>query len=242
MARDGTIRAIEKTMARKQEEDGGGAQRWAKVKRGDWISLSDLESFAAGGMGGVDYKVRQVSLFRAKSRDSGRELAEYRIVDLDVADGSDCRFVIVSSGEDFELRFYFAPSAFAKGTRDRLVDLGQTWFFLPPPDPEDFISCDLEYAPWPDLPAFDDGGGEEKRSYGPHGFGLALFCECSRGDEDFPAILMEYAALEKAKNPLLLLIEERWMRSGGEVPAEGGFVTVLAGRGVSEGDVEHIPA
>lgn len=227
---------------RKAGEELGGVTRWASVKRGDWIGLRDLDSFAVGGMGGVDYKVRDLSLFRARSRDSERELAEYRIADLEASDGSDCRFVVVSSGEDFELRFYFAPSAFAKGTRDALVDLGQTWFFLPPPDPEDFISSDLEYAPWPDLPPFDDGGNEAKRSYGPHGFGQALFCDCGRGGEDFPAILVEYATVEKAKNPLLLLIEERWMRRGGEVPAEGGYVSVLAGRVLAEGDVEHIPA
>ncbi|MEI6875233.1 MAG: hypothetical protein WCL50_08910 [Spirochaetota bacterium] len=60
---------------KKAGEALGGVTRWAGVKRGDWISLRDLDSFAVGGMGGVDYRVRILCLFRARSRDSEREFA-----------------------------------------------------------------------------------------------------------------------------------------------------------------------
>lgn len=223
-------------------EDGAG-DPWSGLKKGDYLGLRDLEAFSAGGMGGVDYRVLSTSLIRLRDRDSGRELARYRLADLESPDGRDCRFAVLSAGEDRELRFYHAPAVFARGSRDELVDLGQTWFFLPPVDPEDFISSDLEYAPWPDLPPFDEGCGEErKRVYGPHGFGRAVYGDCEREGERFPVQIVEYRTEEEARNPLLLLLEERWMRPGGEVPPEGGYVTVLAGRVLAETEVEHIPA
>lgn len=221
--------------------EGPGA--WLAIKAGDWLSFRDAGNFVAGGALGMDYRVGARRHIEARDRDSGQPIATWTLFDLEAPGRGDCRFGIFGSGEDFELRFYFAPAFFNRGTRDNLVDRGQTWFFLPPDDPEDFISSELEWAPWPDLPAFDAGDGEElKRSWGPAGFGQTVFGFMDgEGGEDLPVQLVEYATEDDSPNSLLLLLEERWMRPDGAVPREGGYVSLLVGRSIATGDVTHLP-
>jgi hypothetical protein len=231
---------------RQKEAPLAGLAAWKAMKAGDWLGLRDDEAFLEGGVDGVDYRIGSVSRISLRDRDSDRPIAEYLVATVEASDGIDRSLVLVSSGEEFELRLYFAPPAFARATRDGLIDRGNTWFFLPPADPEDFISADLEYAPWPDFPAFDDGSGKDpgrrKLVYGPFGFGQALYGSCERDGETFPLLMVEYATEEEARNPLILLLEERWMRPNGEVPPEGGFVTLLSGRALVAGEAELIPA
>lgn len=220
-----------------------GIGGWLSIKSGDWLSFRDAGNFVAGGTGGSDYLVRSRRAIEARDRDSGKAIAAWTLYELEAPGRGDCRFAVFGSGDEFELRFYFAPAFFARGTRDNLVDRGQTWFFLPPADPEDFISSELEWAPWPDLPAFDAGDGVEvKRSWGPAGFGQTVFGFMDgEEDADLPVQLVEYATEDDSPNSLLVVIEERWMRPDGAVPREGGYVSLLVGRSVAEGDVTHLP-
>jgi len=230
--------------AKAPETPGEGPATWLSIQPGDWLSFRDAGNFVAGGMGGMDYRVRSLRAIEARDRDSGNPIATWTLYDLEAPDRGDCRFAVFASGEEFELRFYFAPVFFARGTRDNLVDRGQTWFFLPPADPEDFISSELEWAPWPDLPAFDAGDGVElKRNWGPAGFGQTVFgFMVGEGGEDLPVQLVEYATEDDSPNSLLLLLEERWMRPDGAVPREGGYISLFVGRPVAEGDVTHLPS
>ena len=224
--------------------DPGGPEPWLALKKGDWLTFRDEGHFVAGGAGGMDYLVGARREIEARDRDSGLRLAAWTLYDLQAEGRGDCRFAVFHSGEEFELRFYFATSFFARGTRDNLVDRAQTWFFLPPPDPEDFVSSALEWAPWPDLPPFDAGDGREvKRTWGPAGFGQTVygFMDDDEG-EDLPVQLVEYATEDDSPNSLLLLVEERWMRPDGAVPPEGGFVSLFAGRRIAETDITHLPA
>ena len=222
---------------------GDGPAPWLAIKAGDWLSFRDEGNFVAGGAGGLDYLVRSRREIEARDRDSGNPVAAWTLYDLEAPDRGECRFVVFHSGEEFELRFYFAPAFFARGTRNNLIDRAQTWFFLPPPDPEDFIASTLEWAPWPDLPPFDAGDGvEAQRSWGPSGFGQTVYGFMDGDDgEDLPVQLFEYATEDDSPNSLLLLIEERWMRPDGAVPPEGGFVSLLVGRRIAQTDVTHLP-
>jgi hypothetical protein len=242
------------------------ASFWRKAKSGDFVSLSDSEAFdevlASGGEGpAIDYRVGEVRAFALRGpgdfkRGASRILGEYRFIELShegtregagSEHGSGPLYLAVidvsgkGDGEDlFELRLYFIPAGITGGTRDDFIDRGDSWLFLPPPDPEDFISSDLEYAPYPDLPEIEAGGRSAKYIFSRVGpavlYGEAL-------DTKAPVIIAEYGAEpgddgSEAENPLLLVLEEGWMRSDGSVPEEGGYITLMLGKVIRPNDVE----
>ncbi|HET7838760.1 MAG TPA: hypothetical protein VFL04_03290, partial [Rectinemataceae bacterium] len=131
---------------------------WTGIEAGDFLSLTDPQSFAEGGAAGLDYRVREVRRISVPEATGRGELASYHIHELEREGSGSLYLVLVAAAGQFELRLYFSPSGFASGTRDRLVDLGQTWLFLPPPDPEDFLSSELEDAPYPDIPPVPEAG------------------------------------------------------------------------------------
>lgn len=150
-----------------------------------------------------------------------------------------------------DLRAYFIPEGIGCGDRDELIDRGETWLFLPPPNPDDFISSELEYAPYPDLPEIEEPDGasgkrvSRKIVFGPAGAGRSLYGEAR--DSLAPVIITEYEAEVPAgeappENPLLFVLEEGWMRADGSLPEEGGYITVMLGKRLSPEDVEHWPA
>jgi hypothetical protein len=225
---------------------------WTALKPGDYVSLSDWQSFAEAGSGGLDYKIRDIR--RIAVRDAagqgrgagggarGKSLAEYHVHELERSGSGSVYLVIVAGGLEFELRVYFAPAAFATGSRDQLVDLGQTWLFLPPPNPDDFISSELEFAPFPDIPALPEAGQELKRQYAMSGFGKAVYGSYEKDGAEIPVIVVEYSTDEEgALNPLVLVLEEGWMDGEGEVLDEGGLVTTLVGCPVERSSVEVFP-
>ncbi len=227
---------------------------WKAVKAGDFVSLRDAEAFdlelAAGKDAGSDYAVGEVRSFILRGREDGARLGEYRFIEL-TKDGTGPLYLTLAELEGaFELRLYFIPEGLRCGTRDELIDSGNTWLFLPPPDPEDFKSCDLEYAPYPDVPEVEETDSESgqprsrKLLYSPAGSGKSLYGEAA--DTRAAAIITEYAAEappgeDPPSNPLLLVLEEGWMR-GGSQPEEGGYLTILLGKTMRPGDIEHFPA
>jgi hypothetical protein len=246
------------------------ASFWRKAKSGDFISLSDSEAFdevlASGGEGpAIDYLVGEVRAFALRGpgdfkRGVARLFGEYRFIELaresasksssegsgpERGSGPIYLAVIDVPGKDgekglFELRLYFIPTGLDGGTRDDLIDRGDSWLFLPPPNPEDFISSDLEYAPYPDLPEIETGGRSVKYIFSRVGpavlYGEAL-------DTKAPVIIAEYEAEpgedgSEAENPLFLVLEEGWMQSDGSVPEEGGYLTLMLGKVMRTSDVE----
>ncbi|HUX51451.1 MAG TPA: hypothetical protein VMW73_11675 [Spirochaetia bacterium] len=218
------------------------ASYWTSVKAGDYISLTDYQSFEEGGAGGLDYNVKDVRRIGILDQDTERVIAEYHVHDLEREGKGRIYFVVVKVEAEFELRVYYVPQGFLTGTRDELIDHGHTWFFLPPADPEDFISSDLEYAPYPDVPPIDENGKISRREYSFAGFGHAVYGTYRRGKEEVPVILTEYLTAEEAMNPLLLIIEEQWIRPDGSVPEEGGLITPLLGCVVQPESAEVYPA
>ncbi|HUX22159.1 MAG TPA: hypothetical protein VMW69_13035 [Spirochaetia bacterium] len=215
---------------------------WSSIREGDFVSLTDYQSIAASGAGGKDYPVKQVRLVVIPDKESGNTVAEYRIHELTSEDKQVLYFVVVRVGAEFELRVYFLPQGFSIGTRDRLIDLGQTWFFLPPPDPDDFISSELEYAPYPDVPPVEENGAAEKRDFEPGGFGHPIYGYYRTEGEEVPVIIIEYSTPgEQVLNPLILILEERWILPDGTVPQEGGLVMPLLGCTILPDSVETYP-
>ncbi len=216
---------------------------WLAIKPGDFVSLTDYQSIALVGSDGKDYRVRSLRAVEIPDKERGVTVAQYSLFELAAERDRLVFFVTVRAGEESELRVYFLPRGFSVGTRDHLIDLGQTWFFLPPPNPDDFISSELEYAPYPDIPPIEENGTTVQREYGPTGFGHSVYGYYGQGDEEVPVIITEYATSDQqALNPLLLVLEERWILPDGSLPAEGGLVTPLLGCVVDPGSVETYPA
>lgn len=215
---------------------------WTSIKSGDFITLTDYQSIALAGGGGKDYRVKHVRPVEIRDAESKQIVAEYRLHELAAGEDALLYFAVVLAAGEFELRVYYLPEGFEVGTRDRLVDLGQTWFFLPPSDPDDFISSKLEYAPYPDLPPIEENGRSVKREYEPGGFGQPVYGTYRSGNLEVPVIIVEYTTQDKeALNPLILIFEERWILPDGTVPPEGGLVTPLLGCVVLADSVETYP-
>lgn len=215
---------------------------WTAIQVGDYVTLTDYQSLLLAGGGGKDYQIKSIRAISISDKDSELVVAEYRLYELAAEKGQVLFFAVVRSGEDFELRVYYLPTGFSVGTRDRLIDLGHTWFFLPPPDPEDFISSQLEYAPYPDLPPIEENGTAVEREYGPAGFGEPIYGTYRDGSVEVPVIIVEYKTEdEEALNPLVLVLEERWILPDGSLPEEGGVVTPLLGCTLLPDSVETYP-
>lgn len=215
---------------------------WYTIKEGDFLTLTDYQSIAQAGSGGKDYRVVSIRTVAIPDKDSAKDLAEYRFLELQTDENQMLYFVIVRVSGEFELRVYYLPKGFVAGTRDQLVDLGHTWFFLPPPNPEDFLSADLEYAPYPDLPPIEENGTQVQREYEPGGFGQPIYGSYRKGRDEVPVIIVEYSTGdEQALNPLILILEERWMLPDGTIPQEGGLVIPLFGCTVMPESVETYP-
>jgi len=235
--------------------DRGEAGYWAAVKAGDFIGLRDTEAFAArleaggGDAPAQDYQVGEVRTFTLRGREGearrpsapGEALPVYTFIELRDEGGGSLYLCLVDFGSGFELRLYFTPKGLLCGTRDELIDAGETWLFLPPPDPEDFKSCDLEYAPYPDVPEIEEGGVSRKLLFAAAGAGKSLYGEAS--DSGASVIITEYAAEgEGVANPLLLVLEEGWIAKDGRLVEEGGYLTLMLGKTMQPGDIEHFPA
>jgi hypothetical protein len=244
--------------------DPSGAEYWRAVKGGDFIALRDAQSFesrlAGGGDSSAEFAVGQVRRFALLGRErlaagpgraAPRPDGEYRFIELQREGSGPLYLTLIQSEENFALRLYFIPSGMTCGTRDELIDAGQTWLFLPPPDPEDFLSSQLEYAPYPDVPEIKEAGLSEgqfltrKFIFSPLGPGKSLYAMAD--DTGAPAIITEYQGEappgeEAPANPLLLVLEEGWMREDGTLPDEGGYLTPMLGAPIRPEDLELFPA
>ena len=216
---------------------------WTSIRVGDFVSLNDYQSMEAGGAGGVNYRVQAVHHIAVRDRDMKEALMEYHLHELSSPERGRVSFVVADSGSEFELRVYFIPSGFMAGTRDELIDAGHTWFFLPPSNPDDFVSSSLEYAPYPDVPPIEENGKAVRREFAFAGFGRPVYGSYMQDDEEVPIIVTEYATEERpAMNPLMLLTEERWILPDGTIPPEGGYITPYLGCIVAAGDAEVFPS
>jgi len=250
--------------------DTGEAAYWRTVKPGDFVGIRDTEAFSArlaapapGVAGGesADYLVGEIRSFALRSREPGRHLGdrpglgdpagEYRFIELQAEGGRSLYLSLIDPGQatpteaGFELRLYFIPEGLRCGTRDELIDAGEAWLFLPPPDPDDFISSDLEYAPYPDVPEVVEEGRSRKLLFAPLGAGKSLYAQAL--DTGAAAIITEYAAEpvegeSEIANPLLLVLEEGWIKGDGSIAEEGGYLTILLGKTIRPSDLEHFPA
>jgi hypothetical protein len=232
--------------------DPGDSAYWKAIKSGDFVGVRDGEAFASriaaeAGASGSDYTVGEVRSFALRGRESRKPAAqgEYRFIELRKEGEGSLYLALVEAEGGFELRLYFIPEGIACGTRDELIDADESWLFLPPPDPEDFKSCDLEYAPYPDIPEIEENGEGRKLLFAPAGSGKSLYGEAA--DTKAAVIITEYLAEAgegepEPANPLLLVLEEGWMRPDGTQPEEGGYVTILMGKVVRASDIEHFPA
>lgn len=225
---------------------------WRGVKSGDFVGISDAEAFAAslaaGEGSGVDYVVGDVRSFALRGAEPHTGLGTYGFIELRQEGSGPLYLALVDLPERFELRLYFIPAGLEPGTRDDFIDRGDTWLFLPPPNPDDFISSELEYAPYPDVPEIEG----RKLPFSRIGPG-SLYGESL--DTRSPVIITEYSAASpegipggsptgepEPANPLLLVLEEGWMRSDGAQPEEGGYLTAMLGKVLRPGDVEHYPS
>ena len=222
---------------------------WKAVKTGDFVGIRDVESFSAGNGSAPDFTVGEVRSFAILGPDArasgGPSSGEYRFIELLQEDAGPLYLSLVEAEGGFELRLYFSPDGLAGGTRDELIDRGDSWLFLPPPNPDDFISSELEYAPWPDLPEIEEGGTSRKLVFGPKGPGKSLYGEAR--DTQRPVITTEYidetpVGGQEPANPLFLVLEEGWMASDGSQPEEGGYLTMMLGKVIPVGDIEHFPS
>lgn len=249
--------------------DKGTADFWRAVKGGDFLSLGDAEAFsarlAAGTISAQDYLVGDIRDFELVGKEGGRAARgaasardgrspraaaatreSYRFIELTKEGSGPLYLALVAGPGRFELRLYFIPSGLESGTRDELLDRGETWLFLPPADPEDFDASELEYAPYPDVPEIEDAGVSRKLVFARVGPGC-LYGESL--DTRVPVIIAEYAAESSegtpggsSANDLLLVLEEGWLQADGAQPAEGGYVTVMLGQAIRPGDIEHYPS
>lgn len=203
---------------------------WKAVKTGDSVSLTDFQSIAVSGSEGKDDRIGNTRDVVTRDKGSDTPLAEYRF--LEIAAGRDntlSRVVIIAAGE-LELFACYPAKGIPVATRYHLIDLDRTWFFHLPRHPEDFILFDLEYAPYPDLPRIEEEGVRVEREYGPGGYGHPVHGSCREGREEVPVIITEYASEdEQTLNPLMPVLEERWILPDGTIPAEGRFVVPLIG-------------
>jgi hypothetical protein len=259
-------------MRSRNAQPPGGLDRaspayWKAVKTGDFVALRDLEAFdsrlaappagapASGAPAddgsGPDYRVGEVRRFALRGREAaggrgGAAAAQGELTFLELGGGAPLYLCLVEEDSSaFELRLYFTPQGLLCGTRDELIDSGQAWLFLPPPDPEDFKSCDLEYAPYPDLPEIVEGGRARKLLFAPAGPGTSLYGEAV--DTGAAVIITQWLAEAEAggaepANPLLLVLEEGWMRPDGSLPEEGGYLSIMLGKVLMPGDIEHYPS
>lgn len=222
--------------------DKGDPRYWAAIKENDFVTLTDYQSIELAGSEGKDYRVKGIRRVIIPDKESGQSLAEYRFHELTSGDDRTLHLVLVRVNEDFELRIYYLPTGFIVGTRDQLIDQGHTWFFLPPPDPDDFVSSDLEYAPYPDVPPIEENGTMVEREFEPGGFGHPVYGSYEIEREEVPVIITEYATHDQqALNPLILILEERWILPDGTIPEAGGLVTPLMGCSVLPDSVETYP-
>lgn len=246
---------------------GDDAAYWKAVKSGDFIGIRDAEDFSArlaapaSAGAGADYTVGEIRSFALRGREAaaarrgagssrGAALGEYRFLEL-LKDGEGPLYLALAEPEagaegELEKRLYFIPTGLACGSRDELIDGGDTWLFLSPPDPEDFKSCDLEYAPYPDVPEIEEEGlGSRKLLFAPAGPGKSLYGEAS--DTGAAVIITEWVAeapegAPVPANPLLLALEEGWILPDGSVAEEGGYITVMLGKVLRAGELEHFPS
>jgi hypothetical protein len=229
--------------------DKESAEYWRSLKGGDFVGISDAQAFEAslakgGGSGGsLDYEVGEVRRFSLRGTRSGAALGTYAFIELLQEGSGPLYLVLVDLPERFELRLYFIPAGLEPGTRDDFIDRGDAWLFLPPPDPEDFHSSELEYAPYPDVPEIEEEGRSRKLVFSRVGPG-SLYGESL--DTGASVIITEYASdpggMAPPANPLLIALEEGWMRSDGTQPEEGGYLTVMLGKVMQTSDLEYWPA
>jgi hypothetical protein len=254
--------------------DKGRLSYWRGARPGDYVSLSDLEAFeealASGteGRGAADFRVGQVRAFALRGPGSfpgrgrgARAAASAARRPADAANGGRYYFIELtregsgplylaavpreeSDPDEAELRLYFIPSGIEGGTRDDFIDRGDSWLFLPPPDPEDFASSELEYAPYPDVPPIDEDGVERKLVFARRGPGC-LYAQAL--DTDAACVIVEYEAevdsgQKPPASPLLLILEEGWMLPDGSEPEEGGYLTLMLGKVLRTSEIEHWPA
>ncbi|MFA6508791.1 MAG: hypothetical protein WCT14_22020 [Treponemataceae bacterium] len=229
---------------KKENADRSQAAFWNSIALGDFVSLSDFQSMADSGGSSLDCRVLGIRDIEVKdSGDDERVLARYRLHELEGPKNTTLFFLVISSGEEFELRNYFIPSEFTSGTRDDLVDSEQTWLFLPPPNPDDFVSSDLEFAPYPDAPEFAEPEGAKKRVWAKAGFGRTVYGSYELGNDEVPVMIAEYQTDEvDAPNPHLMVLEERWMNRRGEAQPSGGLVTVFLGCSIDSTRADVFPA
>jgi hypothetical protein len=254
--------------------DKGLLPYWRDAKSGDYVSISDLEAFeealasGAAGRGAADFRVGQVRAFSLRGPESflgrGRgappaqaaarrasdeaDGGQYLFIEL-TRDGSGPLYLAVvpregTDQDEAELRLYFIPSGIEGGTRDDFIDRGDSWLFLPPPDPEDFASSELEYAPYPDVPPIDESGVGRKLVFARRGPGC-LYAQAL--DTGAACVIVEYEAEAESgrkppANPLMLVLEEGWMLSDGSEPEEGGYLTLMLGKVLRPSEIEHWPA
>jgi hypothetical protein len=236
--------------------DKASAEYWRELKSGDFIGISDAEAFEASLAGGgrsdgsLECEVGELRRFALRGRDAGArgdarddsggaELGSYGFIELKREGSGPLYLALVDLPGRFELRLYFIPAGIGGGTRDDWIDRGEAWLFLPPPNPQDFISKDLEYAPYPDIPPIDG----RKLVFGRVG-PKELYAEAL--DTEAPSIIVEYEAEASgegaAANPLLLVLEEGWMKSDGAEPDGGGCLTLMLGKRLKPSEVEYWPS
>jgi hypothetical protein len=240
---------------------------WKLIKGGDFVGIRDAEAFAqeladagahgnaAGPISVSDYTAGEIRIFALQGRESSRtgpraslgaaSPGEYRFIELLKEGALSFYLTLVEAEGRSELRLYFIPEGLACGTRDELIDRGETWLFLPPPKPDDFKSSELEYAPYPDVPEIQEGGESRKLLFAPSLSGKSLYGEAQ--DTLAAVIITEYAAQIQEgdaapDNPLLLVLEEGWILSDGSQPEEGGYLTPMLGRVLDGANVDYYPS
>jgi hypothetical protein len=193
------------------------------VKRGDVVVLKDIQTLLALMPGDSDMSQGLNLVVKCVTEVQIGDDVKYLLVETDSA----LSILVKSAGEHESVRVMFEPSGLPKGDREKWIEDGANWLFLPP-EHEDYFASYLEYTEeiWNDAVCYRQKHG-------------SLY-----GEVVFPphqvhvyAVVHEWSAVGdvKAENPEIVVIE-----TGVAGDPRGGFITMLQGAYVSSGDVEFI--
>ena len=220
-----------------RSHDPADGDYWRQLPIGSSVVLRDFQALeeAHAEADGVNYEVvarRRYQFFAAGSGDHHSVVGEYLLFDIEAASVTHHLVAVLGaagSGGRPELRVYYRPDGFEPGNRATLLDAGFAWLFAEPPNLDDFVPYELDYAPRPDVPPIDDGGEEQELDFVASGGGPRYGQVEEPGGHRIPVIAVEYRAQQQASNPLMLILEEGGLDTEGDAVPEGGFVSLFLG-------------
>jgi len=229
-----------------------GATYWKSLVRGDFITLSDIQTirelqsrkveFAEKG---ADFEIVRTPR-KITSSDGQFWIVLYDIVFRDLK----WILVVMGSGEDYDLKAYWVPDDIPSGSREDMLNRNMFWVFEEPKDLNNFKPNDLVFTK--SITETIDGATvvfeRQANWYGT----------CVEGSNQTFATVIEFKAdPTKTENPYYLFLEfnsistqqttavedrgrfeTTTVQKDKMVNTEGSFIVILLGCVLSENDVQ----